>query len=107
MINVFMVDSDESTIKEVKQYFNNHSSICIKNFCKDGLEAIEELKNNKYDVLLLNPIISKIDGIELLRQMNDNNINTKVIIYFDYYNQNIISSLYKFNISFYLLIKIY
>ena len=103
MINVFMVDSNESTIKEVKQYFSNHSSICIKNTCKDGLEAINELKTNKYDVLLLNPIISKIDGIELLKIMSNNNINTKVIIYSDYYNQNIVSSLYKFDISFYLL----
>ena len=103
MINVFMVDSNESTIKEVKQYFSNHSSICIKNFCNDGLKAIEELNNNKYDVLLLNPIISKIDGIELLHQMNKSNIKTKVIIYSDFYNQNIISSLYQFDISFYLL----
>ena len=103
MINVFMVDSNESTIKEVKQYFSNHSSICIKNTCRDGISAIEELNNNKYDVLLLNPIISKIDGIELLRLMNSNNINTKVIIYSDSYNSNIVSSLYKFNISFYLL----
>ena len=103
MINVFMVDSNESTIKEVKQYFSNHSSICIKNTCSDGLKAINELNNNEYDVLLLNPILSKIDGIELLKQMNINNIKTKVIIYSDYYNQNIISSLYKFNISFYLL----
>ncbi len=103
MINVFMVDSNESTIKEVKQYFSNHSSICIKNTCRDGISAIEELNNNKYDVLLLNPIISKIDGIELLRLMNSNNINTRVIIYSDSYNSNIVSSLYKFNISFYLL----
>ena len=47
MINVFMVDSNESTIKEVKQYFSNHSSICIKNTCRDGISAIEELNNNK------------------------------------------------------------
>ena len=103
MINVFMVDSNESTIKEVKQYFSNHSSICIKNFSNDGLEAIKELKNNKYDVLLLNPIISKIDGIELLKQVNDNNIDTKVIIYSDYYDKSIISSLYQYDIAFYLL----
>ncbi len=103
MINVFMVDSNESTIKEVKQYFSNHSSICIKNTCNDGLKAIEELNNNNYDVLLLNPIISKIDGIELLKQMSNNNIKTKVIIYSDFYNQNIITSLYHYDISFYLL----
>ena len=103
MINVFMVDSNESTIKEVKQYFSNHSSICIKNTCRDGLNAIEELKSSKYDVLLLNPILSKIDGIELLRLMSNNNIDTKVIIYSDYYNPYVVSSLYQHNISFYLL----
>ena len=46
MINVFMVDSNESTIKEVKQYFSNHSSINIKYSCSDGKIALNELLHN-------------------------------------------------------------
>ena len=105
MINVFMVDNNESTIEEVKQYFSNHSSICIKKSCMDGQEALDELFNNSklYDVLLLNPILSSVDGIEILKRLAEIDNNIKVIIYSDYNNTNIIKSIFQYNISFYLL----
>ncbi|MBR1416894.1 MAG: sporulation transcription factor Spo0A [Bacilli bacterium] len=105
MVNVFMVDSDESTIKEVKQYFSNQSSICIKKTCSDGKEALDELlkNSNDYDVLLLNPILPKVDGLGILKKLDDNNIKCKVIIYSEYNNPNMIKLLHQYNISFYLL----
>ena len=105
MINLLMVDNDESTIKEVKQYFSSISSINIKKVCKDGKEACDELikNSNGYDVILLNPVLPTIDGIGVLKLMEENNINTKVIIYADYNNPNMVKSLYQFDISFYLL----
>ena len=103
MINVLMVDSNESTIKEVKQYFCKSSSICIKKSLNDGSKVLEELKNNSYEVLLLNPILPNIDGIGVLKKIEENNIKIKTIIYSEYNSSNIISNLYKFDICFYLL----
>ena len=105
MINLLMVDSDESTIKEVKQYFSSISSIKIKKVCKDGKEACDELikSKNGYDVILLNPVLPTVDGIGILKTMEEHNINTKVIIYTDYNNPNMVKSLYQYDISFYLL----
>ena len=105
MINLLMVDSDESTIKEVKQYFSSISSINISKVCMDGKEACDELTNNTngYDVVLLNPVLPSIDGLGILKTMEEQNINTKVIIYADYNNPNMIKSLYQYDISFYLL----
>lgn len=104
MINLLMVDNDESTIQEVKQYFSSVSSINIKQVCKDGKQACEELlKNKDYDVILLNPVLPKIDGIGVLKTMEEQNINSKVIIYADYNNPNMVKSMYQYDISFYLL----
>ena len=105
MINVFMVDNRKSTIKEVKQYFENNKEVCIKSSCLDGNEALKELisNGNHYDVLLLNPILSKVDGIELLKLIERNHLNIKTIIYTDYYNSNLIRALYPYNITFFLL----
>ena len=105
MINLLMVDYDESAIKEVKQYFSSISSINIKHVCKDGKEACEELikKETKYDVILLNPVLPKVDGIGVLKVIEENNIGSKVIIYADYNNPNMVKALYQYDISFYLL----
>ena len=105
MINVFMVDNNESTIKEVKKYFSNQSSICIKKVVSDGKEALDELlkNSNEYDVLLLNPVLSSIDGIGILKELDNRNINIKVIMYCEFNSSSMIKSLYSYDISFYLL----
>ena len=105
MINVFMVDENKSTCEEVKQYFSKQSSIIIKKISHDGKEALDEiLKNNKeYDVILLNPILPTVDGIGILKNMEEHHLKNKIIIFSDYNSPNLIKSLYQYDISFYLL----
>ena len=105
MINVFMVDNNISTIKEVKKYFEGSSLIAVKNSETDGKKALDELINNhnSYDVILMDMLLPTLDGIGLLSYLEEHKINKKVIIYSNYYNDNMISSISKFNISFYLM----
>ena len=103
MINVLMIDSDLSIIKEVKQYFSNRSSINISKVSLDGEDALKKLESNNYDVILMDPILPKLDGIEILKVMNEKNISGKVIIYSNYNNLNMIKMIAKYNISFFLL----
>lgn len=104
MINLFMVDSDKSTIEAVLKYFKGSKEIVVKDYEVDGNLALEKLLNkNSYDVVLLNPLLPSIDGISILSKLKKHGINKKVIIYSDYYNEYLIKSLSKFNISFFLL----
>src|SRR5574344_1446 len=103
MINVLMVDSNDSTIKEVKQYFSNQSSICISKVCSDGLMALNEILNHNYDVILMDPIISGLDGIGILQELRNKNIYKKVIIYTNHNNEQVIKNLAQYNISFFLI----
>ena len=103
MINVLMVDNDLSTIDVVKKYFSKESSIKISKVVNDGEEAIKEVNSTSYDVILLDPILPKVDGIAILKNMYDNNIKSKVIIYSNFNNESIIKSIAKYNISFFML----
>jgi two-component system response regulator (stage 0 sporulation protein A) len=105
MINVLMVDNDESTIKEVKQYFSNQSSIKISKIVSDGEEAKQEiLANSKnYDVILLDPILPSLDGVGILKAMGSNNLKKKVICYTSHNNEFVIKSLAQYNIAFFLI----
>ena len=109
MINVFMVDNNESTIRDVKQYFSSLGSVCITKSCCDGKEALDDLLVNyqNYDVILLNPILASLDGIGILKKLRENNINTKVIIYADLIQEDLVKAIANYNISFYLLGKHY
>ena len=104
MTNVFMVDSNESTIKEVLKYFNGSKNVVISDYDVDGNKALDKLtKDNSYDVVVLNPLLPTIDGISILSKIEKMGINKKVIIYSDYYNEYLIKSLSKYNIAFFLL----
>ena len=105
MINVLMVDSDLSIVNEVKKYFSNQSSISISKVCHDGESAIEEISknSNKYDVILMDPLLPKFDGIAVLKAMKEQNIKKKVIIYSIYNNEYMVKTIAKYDISFFLL----
>src|SRR5688572_693088 len=46
----------------------------------DGLVAMERLHTKKYDVVLLDMMMPKMNGVEVLAQMEREQINTPVIV---------------------------
>jgi two-component system response regulator (stage 0 sporulation protein A) len=104
MINVLMVDNNTSTIKEVKQYFSSQKNICITGSYTNSKDALEELiKNDSYDVILMDLLISPLDSISFLASLKEHNINKKIIVYSNYSNYTMVNSLLDYDISFYLL----
>ena len=103
MINVLMIDANTSTVKEVKQYFSNQGSIKVIRVCSDGNDAANEILKSAYDVILMDPMVSGIDGIGLLKMLKQNNIKKKVIIYTNHNNEEMIRTVAKYNIAFFLM----
>ena len=104
MINVLMIDS-ESSIKEVKQYLGSCSNnINISYNCSDGIDAVNIIKEHErdIDIILMDTILPSLDGIGVLKFMNRENINKKVIIYSHFNNEALIKSLNLFDITFFL-----
>ena len=46
----------------------------------DGEEALEKLSKGKYDLVLLDLVMPKKDGFELLKDLKDKNIKVPVIV---------------------------
>lgn len=104
-IRVFMVDDNKQIASEVKKYFEKHAVIDIVKFAYDGETALEELKKNhdKYDLLLLDLIIPKIDGLTVLEELSKENICIKSIITTSMNNATIIKKCMDLGVNFYLL----
>ena len=91
-INVLVVDDDKDLVVTMKKYFEENTNIRIKYEVNNGEEAkrIIDSRQEEYDLILLEPLLPKIDGLSLLETIKDKKINKKVLILSSYKDLEII-----------------
>ena len=104
-IRMFVVDDNENLVDMIKEYFEQHEKINVVNSANDGSDAIKILENNKgaFDVILLDLIMPKKDGIYVLEEMKKRNINIPVVIGTSFNADDVISRVSKFNPKHFLI----
>ncbi len=105
MIIVLMVDDNVKLIDAVKEYFKTSEEIKITMEAHDGLEGIEKIKNNQdeYDMILLDLIMPKKDGMDVLEAMKNENIDKKVIVETSYNASEVIREVAEYGVNYFIL----
>ncbi len=78
MSRILVVDDEQAirkALKEILEYEKHEVDLA-----KDGFEAIEKVKNNQFDLILLDIKMPKIDGIEVLQKIQAINPELPIII---------------------------
>ena len=76
---VLLVDDNNLNIKVASRLLRNYK--IIPDTCLSGIEAIEMIKNNKYDLILLDDMMPKLSGVETFKKLKeDRKFNTPVVI---------------------------
>jgi len=104
-IKVLMIDDNVELIKMVKEYFSDHADIDISLIAHDGVEGMRMIKENQcdYDVVLLDLVMPKRDGVSVLEEMKSLEIDKKVIVLTSYNNDNMIRKLSQLGINYFML----
>ena len=104
-IRVFMVDDSKNIIKEVKEYFSSHASIEIVDSAYDGEEALDKLSKNynNYDLVIMDLIIPKLDGLSVLEELKRQHINIRSIITTSMNSIDVINKCMDIGVSYYML----
>lgn len=76
--NILIVDDDETILHLLKRFFTREGFQVF--VAKDGLEAIEKLKVKKPDIVLTDLKMPSLPGIELIRFIRKNLINTAIVV---------------------------
>ena len=105
MIKLLMVDDNVNLVKMVSEYFKNKGNISLEFVAHDGKEGIEliEEKQNEFDVLLLDLIMPKKDGLYVLEEMKKRGINKNVIVETSYNTQEVIKQVSDYNVNYFIL----
>ena len=81
-IKVLMIDDNVNLVEMVNDYFEDNPRIDIVGSAYNGDEGLKIIKEGKleYDLIVLDLIMPKKDGIAVLRDLKENNINRNIIV---------------------------
>lgn len=104
-IRVLVIDNDESMTKEVKKYFSSHEVIEVVACKQDGEEGLEYILNNpnKFDLVIMDLILPKCDGIFILNEMQRRGINKNIIITTSFKEDAMLREVNKCGVNYYML----
>lgn len=104
-IKVLVIDDNIALTEMVKEYFKDSSEIEIMECCyngEEGLKKIDELEG-KYDVILLDLIMPKKDGISVLEDLKERNIHKNIIVETSYNSPEVIRNVSEYGVNYYIL----
>lgn len=78
--NILVVDDSALMRRVICDIINTDSNFQAKDTCRDGLEAYEKLKTTTYDGVVLDVNMPRMDGLQLLEKLQEDNIKANVIM---------------------------
>jgi PAS domain S-box-containing protein len=77
-MKILIVEDDELVAEAVAAVLTNQNYVV--EFARDGQSAWELIENFDYDLLLLDVMLPKLDGISLCRQIRDRNLSMPILL---------------------------
>lgn len=104
-IKVLIIDDNINLTEMIKEYFKNHKKIEIVDTCYDGKEGLDKIysMNEKYDVILLDLIMPKKDGLAVLEELKEKKIHKNIIVETSYNSPEVIRKVSEYGVNYYIL----
>ena len=102
-IKVLMVDDNKELVEAVKEYFRSSELIEISSVAYDGVEGLDKIENEIYDVIILDLVMPKKDGLCVLEAMKEKNLDKKVIVATSYNATDTIRQVSEYGVNYYIL----
>lgn len=104
-IKILMIDDNVQLIEMVKEYFKISSSIDIALTSYDGEDGLNKIINHEgeYDLILLDLIMPKKDGMYVLEELKKRNIDKKIIVATSYNAPDVIRKVSEYGVNYYVL----
>lgn len=104
-IKVLMIDDNVSLVDMVREYFSDHKRIEIVDCAYDGEEGLNKIVNSgdSYDLVLLDLIMPKKDGLYVLEELKKKNIVKNIIVETSYNEPKVIRKVSEYGVNYYIL----
>lgn len=102
---VVVIDDNEAVVDSFKNYFSSHEVIEVVKSFNEGRKSLNYLINYpmEYDLIVLDILLSNIDGIKILEELKRNKIKKKVIVLSSFKDDYTIRKIQTLNADYFML----
>lgn len=105
MRTLLLVDDHQIIRDGIRFYFEDDEEFVIKDEAENGLEALDLLRDNEYDIILTDINMPKMDGIEFMKTLRENHPDQKVLVLSMYNEAGYINKMIALGANGYVLKK--
>ena len=104
-IKLLVIDDNETLVTLMKEYFESSQDVEVVLEAKDGEEGINIIKKHqdRFDMIILDLVMPKKDGLEVLRFIQENRIDKRVIVLTSYNSQDMIRKVAELGADYFIL----
>ena len=79
-IRTLLVDDNVNMIEELKKYFSSSEVVEVIAESFDGVDALEKLNTNSFDLVVMDVLLPKKDGLSVIEEAKRKGCTAKFII---------------------------
>ena len=104
-IRVLMIDDNVALTEMVKEYFKGNKKIEVVDSYDNGMDGVKAIieKEKDYDIILLDLIMPKKDGVAVLEELKRRNITRNIIVETSYNSPEVIRNVSEYGVNYYIL----
>ncbi len=76
-LSILVADDNADFAKNLSSYIEREEEMEVIGIAKDGVEAVEMIKNTKPDIAIIDVIMPQLDGLGVLERINESNLEQK------------------------------
>ncbi len=103
-MKIFILDSNKKTLSELEGFFSSKNRFEVAGCADNGIDGLKRIKETKPDVVVMDLILSDLDGFGVLKELDTNSV--KVVVTTAMCSDEIVSSCFAMGVK-YVLIKPY
>ena len=103
MIKVVSIDDNQDIREGFVEFFKGNSNITLIGTAENGADGYELIKKEMPDVVILDIVMPKLDGLGLLEKLAEENINTKIIMYSAIGNDKVVQKTFSLGAQYYVM----
>lgn len=88
---ILIADANKDFSKLLRDLLIAEKDIELVGSASDGMEALAMLKEQRPDLLLMDPVLPKLDGLELLRRLPEIGVQCHIIVLSGFVNSKVIA----------------